>query len=115
MSLKRVLETLAGLGLNQSDAKIYVFLAKKGPHTGKDLCNALSMQKPQLYPCLRNLQNKGLVNATPERPALFSAVSFEKVLDLLVKGKIEEAKQTQEDREKALSAWQSTVKEDMKE
>jgi sugar-specific transcriptional regulator TrmB len=112
MSLKRVLETLAGLGLNQSDAKIYVYLAKKGPHTGKDLCNALSMQKPQLYPCLKNLQNKGLVNATRERPALFSAVSFEKVLDLLVKDKIEEAQRAQHEKDEALSEWESMMDED---
>jgi sugar-specific transcriptional regulator TrmB len=107
MSLQKVLNTLMSFGLKQSDAQIYVFLAKKGPLTRKDLCAALSMPKPQVYPCLRNLQTKGLVIATIERPAMFSATPFEKVLDLLVKGKIAEAQQTQEDREKALAAWQS--------
>jgi sugar-specific transcriptional regulator TrmB len=115
LSLKRVLEMLAGLGLNQSEAKIYVFLAKRGPHTGKDLCNALSMQKPLLYPCLRNLQSKGLVNATPERPATFSAISFEKVLDLLVEGKMEEVKRTEKDKEQALTFWRFMIDEDTKE
>ena len=112
MSLQRVLSTLMSFGLKRAEAQVYVFLAKKGPHTGKDLCNALSMQKPQLYPCLRNLQNKGLVKATLERPALFSAVSFEKVLDLLINDKIEEARHTQRDKDEALTNWQSMVKED---
>jgi sugar-specific transcriptional regulator TrmB len=114
MSLKRVLETLAGLGLNQSDAKIYVFLAKKGPHTGKDLCNTLNMQKPLLYPCLQTLQRKGLVNVTTERPAMFSAVPFEKVLDLLVENRMEEAQHILKDKNKALSDWQSMTNEDQK-
>ena len=92
MSLKRVYETLAGLGLKQSDANVYVFLAKKGPHTGKDLYNALNMPKPCLYQCLRNLENKGVVTATRKRPAVFSAVPFEKVLDILVKVKLDERK-----------------------
>lgn len=112
MSLKRVLETLAGLGLNQSDARVYVFLAKKGPHTGKDLCNAMNLKKPQVYPCLKNLQSKGLVNATSERPAVFSAASFEKVLDLLIEGKMEEAQRTQKDKQEALTYWQLMMNKD---
>ena len=115
MSLRRILETLAGLGLNQSDARVYVFLAKEGPQTGKDLCGALSLQKPQLYPCLKNLQRKGLVNATPQRPALFSAVSFDKVLDLLVQDKMEEAQRTLREKEKALTLWQSMMIENTEE
>lgn len=105
MSLKRVFETLAALGLNRSDANVYVFLAKNGPHNGKDLCNALKMQKPQLYPCLKNLQNKQLVNATQQRPALFSAVPFETALELLIKTKMNEAKRTQQVMKEALTDW----------
>ena len=115
MSLRRILETLGGLGLSQSDARVYVFLAKEGPHTSKDLCVALSLQKPQLYPCLKNLQRTGLVNAAPQRPALFSAVSFDRVLDLLVQDKMEEAQRTQREKEKALRFWQSMMNENTEE
>lgn len=111
MSLKRLLETLAGYGLNHSDAKIYVFLAKKGPHTGKNLATTLNMPKSQLYPCLRKLENKRIVIATHERPAQFSAVPFEKAIDLLVKAKLEEAQRTQQNTHKALCDWQSMLKE----
>ena len=106
-----MLETLAGFGLKQSDARIYVFLAKKGPHTGKDLCNALTMSQHQVYQCLRNLENKAIVTATSEHPASFSAVPFEKVLDILVKAKLEEAERTRQDKDEALSDWQSLMKE----
>ncbi len=111
MSLKRVLETLTGLGLRKPDAQLYVFLAKKGPHTGKDLCNALGKQKSQLYPCLRNLQNKQIINATKERPAIFSAIPFEGVLELLTTVKIEEARNAQRDKERALADWK-LIRED---
>ena len=109
MSLKRVLETLEGFGLKPSDANVYVFLAKKGPHTGKDLTHALSMPKQQLYQCLRNLENKGIVSANSERSALFFAVSFERALDLLVKAKLEEAQRTQQDKDEALSYWKFMI------
>jgi sugar-specific transcriptional regulator TrmB len=45
------------------------------------------MQKQQLYPCLKNLQKKGVVNASCNRPALFYALPFERVLDLIIEGK----------------------------
>jgi sugar-specific transcriptional regulator TrmB len=112
MSLKRVLETLAGLGFSQSDANVYIFLAKKGPHRGKDLCTTLNMPKPFLYQCLSRLKNIGAVTATPERPAQFSAVPFEKVLELLIKSKVEEAQSAQRDKEKALSDWKLITSND---
>ena len=106
-----MLETLAGFGLKPSDAHVYVFLAKKGPHTEKDLCNILTMPKHQVYQCLRNLENRGIVNATLERPAQFTAAPFEKVLDLLTKAKLEEAERTRQDKDEALSDWQSLMNE----
>jgi sugar-specific transcriptional regulator TrmB len=65
------------------------------------------MQKQQLYPCLKSLQKKGVVNATCKRPALFSALPFEKVLDLLIKANIEEAERMIHNKEKLLSNWRS--------
>jgi sugar-specific transcriptional regulator TrmB len=116
MSLRRILETLKGLGFSQSDANVYVFLAKKGPHRGKDLCAALDMPKPFLYQCLSKLESKGVVNATPERPSWFSVVPFEKVLELLIKSKMEEAQSAQRDKEKALSDWKFiNINDDLEE
>jgi sugar-specific transcriptional regulator TrmB len=111
LSLKRILETLTSFGLKQSDAKVYVFLAKKGPHTEADLSDALNMPKNQTYQCLRNLEDKGIVTATRDRPALFSALPFEKVLDLLVKAKLEEARRTEQNTYEALCNWKSMLKE----
>ena len=111
LSLKRVLETLAGFGLKPSDAQVYVFLAKKGPHTRKDLSNALEIPEEQLCECLRDLESKEIISASSKNLLLFSALPFEKVVDLLVKTKLEEARQTQQDKDEALSDWQSLMKE----
>jgi hypothetical protein len=40
-----------------------------------------------------------------EHPALFSAVPFEMILDLLITAKLDEAKRTQQTPEKALLDW----------
>jgi sugar-specific transcriptional regulator TrmB len=107
VSLERVLKTLEGFGLSRIDAEVYVYLAKKGPKKGRELANALQVTKQQLYPSLKNLKNKGIVTASLERPALFSAVAFEQVLELLIEIKVEQAKAIKETKKELLDSWRS--------
>jgi sugar-specific transcriptional regulator TrmB len=109
MSQEKVLKSLVNMGLTRTDAKIYVFLAKRGTQKAQDVALATKIAKQRLYPSLRRLQSKGLVNATLERPARFSALSFEKALDLFAKAKLEEAKNIQQSKGSLLSDWQSIV------
>ncbi len=107
MSQEDVLKTLSDLGLNRLDSKIYIYLAKKGPQKGKDISKALKLQKQQLYRSLKKLQRKAIVSATLEHPASFSAVSFEKVLDLFIRAKLEEVQNIQYEKSKLLSNWEA--------
>jgi sugar-specific transcriptional regulator TrmB len=102
-----VLETLECFGLSRMDAEVYVYLAKKGPKKGRELANALQVTKQQLYPSLKNLKNKGVVTASLERPALFSAVAFEKVVELLIAIKVEQAKAVKETKKELMDSWRS--------
>ena len=107
MSQEKVLKTLVSLGLTQLDAKVYILLAKRGPIKARDAAKALKISKQRIYPIIKNLQGKGIATSTLERPARFSAVPFEKVLDLFVKAKIEQAQRIQQNRAELLSDWQS--------
>ena len=112
MSLERMLDTLVRLGLTLTEAQAYVFLAKNGPHKGKELANTLRITKQQLYRSLRRLRAKGMVKATSQRPAQFSAVSLEKVLELSMKATIEKAKALQASRKELLSTWRSMIEKE---
>lgn len=112
MSQENVLKTLESLGLSQFDAQVYVFLGKRGPQKARDVSKSLRIPKQRLYLILKNLQGKGIVNFTLEHPAKFSAVSFEKVLDLFVKAKMEEAQRIQQGKTEILSDWQSIAIEE---
>ena len=107
MSQEKILKTLVSLGLTQWDAKVYILLAKRGPIKARDAAKALKISKQRLYPIIKSLQSKGIVNSTLERPARFSAVPFEKVLDLFVKAKMAEAQRVQQNKDDILSDWQS--------
>jgi sugar-specific transcriptional regulator TrmB len=107
-----VLKMLEGFGLKRLDAEVYVYLAKKGPQEGAAIAEALKLRKQQLRLILKALQEKGLVSASTEHQVLFSAIVFEKALDLLVEANLEQAKAIQETREKLLSKWRDMTKRD---
>jgi len=107
MSLDVLLNTLVDFGLKRTDAQIYAFLAKKGPKRGKDLVRALKITRQQVYPSLKKLQKRGIVNSTTKHPAVFSAVSIEEVLDMFIKTRIEEIKRLIQNKEEALCKWKS--------
>jgi HTH-type transcriptional regulator, sugar sensing transcriptional regulator len=103
----QVLKTLNGLGLSRLDSQVYICLAKKGSQKGNEISKTLKVQNQQLYRSLKNLRSKGIVDATLEHPARFSAVSFDKVVDLFIKAKMAEAQLIQEKKEEILTSFQS--------
>jgi sugar-specific transcriptional regulator TrmB len=109
VSQEKILKTLESLGLTQWDAKVYIILAKRGPIKASDAAKALKLSKQRLYPIVKSLQSKGIVNSTLEHPARLSAVPFEKVLDLFVKAKMEQAQRIQRNLDELLSDWQSVA------
>ncbi|MBA4464327.1 MAG: helix-turn-helix domain-containing protein [Nitrosopumilaceae archaeon] len=107
MSLERVLKTLEAFGLSRSDSEVYLYLAKKGPRKGSEVANALKISKQQLYSSLKNLKNKGIVNTSFDRPALFSALAFEEVLELLIRIRVDQAKAIRQTKNELLKSWRS--------
>jgi sugar-specific transcriptional regulator TrmB len=104
-----MLKTLEKLGLKRLDAEVYVYLAQNDPQKARDLAEALETYKRQLYRSLRKLQRKGMINASQERPAWFSAVSFDKVLDKFSKANREVAQFIEDNKEQIISMWRSKI------
>ncbi len=107
MSQGKVLETLFNLGFTEFDAKVYVFLAKKGPQKASSIAKSLKIRKQTLYLILKKLENKGIVSVSLERPARFSALPIEKILDLFINAKMEEAQLLEQKRSEILSDWKA--------
>ena len=70
----------------------------------------MNLYKKQLYCSFKNLEEREVVKASVDHPAVFSAVPFEVVLDLLAEIKKEQAQALQEVREDLLSSWRSIIK-----
>jgi sugar-specific transcriptional regulator TrmB len=104
-----MVKTLESLGLKHLDAEVYVYLMQHNPQKARDIAEALETYKRQLYRSLESLRRKGLVSASQERPARFSAVSFDKVLNQFIETNREEAQRIEENKEKFLSMWRSKI------
>lgn len=107
MSRERISQALLSLGLSQTDSRVYLYLATNSPKKAKNIAKALKITKQQLYPTLRNLKNKGILTATSQRPAIYSAISFEKVIEQMIKAKMEQSKAIKENKKNLLAVWRS--------
>jgi sugar-specific transcriptional regulator TrmB len=103
LSLERILKALVSLGLSQTDAQIYIYLAKEGPAKARTIINGLTINERRVYRSLKCLQNKGITIANNGRPFEFTAVPFEMALDLLMEVKREAAKALQASKEGLIS------------
>ena len=112
MSLKRIFKALENLGLSQKEAQIYVFLEKNGAQKNRNIAKALKIRTNELIISLKNLQDKKIVQASTQQTIEFSAVPFEKAIDLLIEVKKEKAQSLQERKMELLVSWQSMIKKD---
>jgi sugar-specific transcriptional regulator TrmB len=105
-----VIKILESLGVARPDAEVYIYLAKKGPIRGEALADSLKIASKRIYAILRDLERKGMVTSSTEEFTLFSAVAFERVLDLLVKANIQRARTLSETNEELIASWRISLK-----
>jgi sugar-specific transcriptional regulator TrmB len=108
-----MLKTLMSLGFRYTEAEIYISLTRNGSQEIDDIAGALKTNRMQVYRSLKNLEVKGIVQASKDRPVEFSALSFEEVLDALIKANVEEAKRLEMEKERILSRWQIMMRQDL--
>jgi sugar-specific transcriptional regulator TrmB len=108
-----MLKTLTSLGFKYREAEVYISLTRSGSQEIREIAEELKTNRMQVYRSLKNLKARGIVQASNGRPAEFSALSFENVLDALIKANVEEAKKLEMEKERILSRWQIMIKEDL--
>ena len=105
MTEDKITPLLRGFGLTEKESEVYVFLAKSGVQKAGEVSKRLRMHKAQVYRILEVLQSKGLVESTLEFPTRFMPVSFENLLDLIIRVKKEETARLEEEKIELLKCW----------
>ncbi len=81
---KQLIDALTGLGLLESEARIYTAIVLLGKAEIKDLLEFLSLTKPSIYAGTRSLEERGLIMLTNPKPATYQAIPPEVALDLIM-------------------------------
>jgi sugar-specific transcriptional regulator TrmB len=110
LSLERVFKALTSLGLSESDARVYIFLALKGPTKTGNIVNDLKMSRQQIHRSLKFLQDKRIIFADRKNQDVFSALLFEKALELLIETEEEKTEILQETKKSILQDWKTSTK-----
>ncbi len=79
-----IVADLQDYGLTRNEARVLVFLAKTGPSKASDVARAVQINRTETYRTIRNLQRRGLVEATLERPVRFQSMPFDRCLQILI-------------------------------
>jgi sugar-specific transcriptional regulator TrmB/predicted transcriptional regulator len=107
LSEKDISKFLQNYGLSKREIQVYMFLAKSGVQSTSFVAKRLKMERVQAYRTFKKLQEKGLIEATLERPTRFTIVPFESLLSTFIEAKRSEVKNLSEQRESLLASWQT--------
>jgi sugar-specific transcriptional regulator TrmB len=107
LRLEHVLKILESSGFAVTEAKVYVYLAKKGPQTLTEITHGLGMSKQRLSPILSSLREKSAVASNFKPTTQFSALSIEKVIDIQVNKTVNQAKSIKKAKQELLASWRN--------
>jgi sugar-specific transcriptional regulator TrmB len=100
-------------GVTEKEVEVYILLVKRGAQKTGQITKQLKKNKGLVYRILKNLQKKGLVEATLEYPTRFVAVQFEKVIDSFIKSKQKEITRIIETKKDLVSDWKKINKSEL--
>ncbi|MGZ4851156.1 MAG: helix-turn-helix domain-containing protein, partial [Candidatus Bathyarchaeia archaeon] len=110
MGEETIEKVLKNFGLTDTEAEVYIFLAKHGVLKSREIARQMKKDRAQSLRILKSLQSKGLVEGTLEVPMRYAAVSFEEVIDSRIKAKRDEAALIESTKTELLSYWKKISK-----
>jgi len=102
-----MIEVLYELGLSRREADVYLALSRRGSQGVNFVSKDLKMDRVQTYRILKDLQEKGILEATVETPTRFTAISLETLIDTYVKIKESELHGLEAKKNDIITYWKS--------
>ena len=103
-------EILKEVGLTEKEATVYIFLSQRGIQRSGEIAKGVKTHRAEVYRILKNLQDKGFVEATLESPTRFIPVPFATIIDSFVESKQQEADKIEKARQELLENWNALTK-----
>ncbi|MGQ9596083.1 MAG: TrmB family transcriptional regulator [Thermoproteota archaeon] len=107
LDFEGLFEDLSEYGLTTNEAKVFIQLLKFGPITSSEIGRFLGISRTEVYNILASLQNKGIIEASLDRPSKFSTIGFEKALDLLIETEKRKIVLMEKGKEELMKVWKN--------
>jgi sugar-specific transcriptional regulator TrmB len=104
-----MIKTLENLNFKTLYAEVYVLLALNGPKKAKNIADTLKTNKRQVYRILKELHRREIIQTSPDLRGQYSAISFDKLLDILIQSNMEEANRMEDKKEEIIALWKSKI------
>lgn len=108
--LEIIENALARYGLSQNERKAYVYLARTGEKKAAEIAEAISLHRTEAYRTLRELEKRGIVFSTFEKPLKFTAVLLEKAIERLMETERTKLKLLEKENADLIQLWSSMPK-----
>ncbi len=105
MKLSQATEALQRIGLSRYEALVFANLARAGAATAGELARASGVNRVQTYRALENLESRGLVEVTLDRPRRYAARAINDVFEMIAEEKRAELEKLDAVRKTLLDAW----------
>jgi len=103
-------EKLRDFGLTKNESKIYIFLSKSGPKKAIEISTEEKIPRTETYHLLSNLETKGIVEPSVEKPTRFSAVKIEKAIESIIRNQEKKIRELKILKNDMVELWNSFQK-----
>lgn len=99
-----LVDHLAGIGIEEREAKLFVHLAMNGPSRASDAAAATRLKRTETYRALEALMKRGFVTAHLTRPVVYEAIAPDVLFTELLAGHEQRKSEIEELRERVITA-----------
>ena len=100
-------EKLRDFGLTKNESKIYVYLSKAGPQKAIEISRNENIPRTETYHLLSNLELKGIVMPSVQKPTRFSAVTIEEAIESIIRNQEKRIKELKILKDDMIALWNS--------
>ena len=100
-------EKLRDFGLTKNESKIYVYLSKNGSQKAIEISQNENIPRTETYHLLSNLEAKGIVTPSVQKPTRFSAVTIEKAIESIIQNQLKRIEELKNLKADMIDLWKS--------
>ena len=104
---RKNIKTLVSLGINGTQAKICLALARIGPSTISEIADASAVARPDAYRAVVELEKKGLIEKIVSTPTKYELLPLSDVLSILIGRREIQSRELQEKSASLLKEYEN--------